>query len=374
MLSPKLFFELLLEQEIDFFAGIPDSTLKSFCAYIADHASECNHIICANEGAAVGLAIGYHLATKKVALIYMQNSGLGNAINPLLSLADREVYSIPVLMVIGWRGEPERKDEPQHKKQGRIMLAMMEAMEIPYEIMAGDPEEANNAVQKAVDYMKKNSAPFALIVREGAFDSYTLKDIQKLSFPLTREDAIKLVIDSLGYEDIVISTTGMSSREVFEYREEMNHGHDRDFLTVGGMGHASQIALGIAGQKHNRKVFCFDGDGSAIMHMGAMAINGVQKCDNLIHIVINNGAHGSVGGQPTVGFDINFREVARAVGYKTILGAETKEEINRSMDVLKKDKGPSFFEIRVNKGYRKDLGRPTMTPVENKNAFMEFVN
>lgn len=374
MLSPKLFFEILLEQEIDFFAGVPDSILKSFCAYVADHASKGNHIICANEGTAVGLAIGYHLATNKVALIYMQNSGLGNAVNPLLSLADREVYSIPVLMVIAWRGEPGRKDEPQHKKQGRVMLAMMEAMEIPYKIITGDPEAANNAVQKAVSYMKENSAPFALVVREGAFDSYTLKNMQKLSYPLTREDAIKLIVDSLGDEDIVISTTGMSSRELFEYREELNHGHGRDFLTVGGMGHASQIALGIANQKHNRKVFCFDGDGSVIMHMGAMAINGVQKCENFIHIVINNGAHGSVGGQPTVGFDINFRGVAKAVGYKTILGAETKEEINRSMDILKKRKGPSFFEIRVNKGHRKDLGRPTMSPVENKNAFMESLN
>jgi len=374
MLLPKLFFKLLLEQEIYFFAGVPDSILKSFCAYIIDHTSKDNHIICANEGAAVSLAIGYHLATKKNALVYMQNSGLGNAINPLLSLADMEIYSIPMLMVIGWRGEPGRKDEPQHIKQGRVMLAMMEAMGIPYEMLTREPETANNAVRKAVSYMRNNSAPFALIVREGTFDSYALDDVQKLSFPLTREDAVKLIIDSLGNEDIVVSTTGMTSREVFEYREELNTGHSRDFLTVGGMGHASQIALEIANQKRNRKVYCLDGDGSAIMHMGAIATNGVQKCENFIHIVINNGAYGSVGGQPTIGFEINFKGVAKAVGYKTILGAETKEEINQNMDMLKKRKGPSFLEIRVNKGYRKDLGRPTITPVENKNVFMEFLS
>jgi len=374
VLSPKLFYELLLEQDINFFVGVPDSILKSFCAYITDHTSKGNHIISANEGTAVGLAIGYHLATNKVALVYMQNSGLGNAINPLLSLADREVYSIPVLLMIAWRGEPDHKDEPQHKKQGRVMLSMIEAMEISYQIITGDPEATNCVIQKAASYMKENRAPFALIIREGTFESYTSKDTQKLSFPLTREDAIKSIIDSLGEEDIVVCTTGMSSREVFEYREELNCGHSRDFLTIGGMGHVSQIALEIAKQKHNRKVFCFDGDGSAIMHMGAMATNGAQKCENFIHIVINNGAHGSVGGQPTVGFDINFKGVAKAVGYKTILGAETKEEINQSMDVLKKRKGPSFLEIRVNKGHRTDLGRPTMTPVEIKNEFMEFLN
>lgn len=374
MLSPKLFLELLLEQGIDFFAGVPDSILKPFCAYITEHASKANHIVCANEGAAIGLAVGYHLATNKIALIYMQNSGLGNAVNPLLSVADREVYSIPVLMLIGWRGEPGHKDEPEHIKQGRIMPAMMEAMEIPYEVVTGDPDAVRNVIQKGVRYMKENSAPFALVVRSGTFDSYTLKDMEKLSFPLTREDAIRLIIDSLGDEDIVVATTGMSSREVFELREELNQGHGRDFLTVGGMGHASQIALGIAMQKHSRRVLCLDGDGSVIMHMGSMAINGVQKCENFIHIVINNGAHGSTGGQPTVGFDINFRGVAKAVGYKTVLGAETREEINQSMDVLRRNKGPSFLEICVNKGYREDLGRPTITPLENKNAFMGFLH
>lgn len=374
VLSPQLFYELLRKQQIEFFVGVPDSTLKPLCSYITDHTPSHNHIICANEGSAIGLAIGYHLSTKKVAMVYMQNSGLGNAINPLLSLADREVYSIPLLMMIGWRGEPGQKDEPQHVKQGRVMLAMMESMEIPYEILPDDLEAATAAVKKATCYMDENSAPFALIVRKGTFGSYDLIKKEMRLFSVTREDSIKLIIDALADEDIVVSTTGMISREVFEYREELKQGHGSDFLTVGGMGHVSQIALGIACIKQNRKVFCLDGDGSVIMHMGAMAINGVQKCENLIHVILNNGAHDSVGGQPTVGFEISFIEIAKAVGYKNISVAETREEIINSLIKLKACMGPSLLEIRVNQGHRKNLGRPSTTPLENKNAFIEFIN
>jgi phosphonopyruvate decarboxylase len=374
MLTSKLFYDLLQKRGINFFVGVPDSLLKSFCAYITAHNTKANHIICANEGAAVAVAVGYHLATKKIPLVYMQNSGLGNAINPLLSLADRDVFSIPVLMVIGWRGEPGYNDEPQHKKQGRITQAMLEAMEIPYEVISGDLNNAANAITQAVNYMKENSAPFALVVRKRAFDAYPPKNMKKPNFSLIREEAIELIVDSLDDEDIVISTTGMTSRELFEYREKLSHGHSRDFLTIGGMGHASQIALGIALQKQNRQVFCLDGDGSAIMHMGSMAINGVQKCKNFNHIVINNGAHDSVGGQPTVGFDISFKGVAKAVGYETIIGAETREDVKQCIDILKKRSGSSFLEIHVNKGARKNLGRPTLTPVELKNVFMEFLN
>ena len=373
MLSPKLFFEILHEQEIDFFAGVPDSTLNNFCAYVTEHISKSNHIICANEGAAIGVAIGYHLATKRIALVYMQNSGLWNAINPLLALVDREVYSIPIFMLIGWRGEPGHKDEPEHIKQGRIMTAMLEVMGIPYEIITGNKEVASSAIQKAIRYMRINNAPFALIVRQGTFSSYKRKCVGESPFSLTREDAIKLVIDSLSGDDIVVSTTGMISRELFEYREKTGQGHGRDFLAIGGMGHASQIALGISTKKSNRRVVCLDGDGAIIMHMGSLAINGIQKRDNFIHIVINNGVHGSTGGQPTVGLDIDFIKVAKAVGFKTVLRSETREEINQSMSVVRESRGASFLEIRVNTRYRNDLGRPTMTPSEIKNAFMEFL-
>jgi len=371
MIHPSEFFNCLQENGVTFFSGVPDSLLKHICAYITDNTKANQHITCANEGNSIGVAIGYHLASGKIPLVYMQNSGLGNAINPLLSLADKDVYSIPVLMMIGWRGEPGIRDEPQHKKQGTVTLALLETMEIPYEIITGDPDLASEALQKATKYMKKNKAPFALVVQKNVFEAYTLKNTKESSLPLEREDALKCILDSLGSEDIVVSTTGMISREVFELREILQDGHCRDFLTVGGMGHTSQIALGIALLQKNKKVYCLDGDGSVIMHMGCMAINGALKCPNFYHIVLNNGVHDSVGGQPTVGFDINLQEVAKATGYETVLKAITLEDLEENIMVLKSANNSTFLEISVNKGHRCDLGRPTTLPIENKVKFME---
>ena len=373
-MEPKFFFELLQRQGAEFFAGVPDSLLKDFCAYVADNVPQENHIISANEGAAIGLGVGYHLATQKIPLIYMQNSGLGNAINPLLSIADPDVYAVPLLIVIGWRGEPGVADEPQHRKQGRVMLAMLDSMEIPYEVITDDSQVAQQAVKLAFDTMKKTSAPFALVVRKGSFHDYTPKERKSSGFPLTREDAIKLIIDSIGSDPAVVSTTGMTSRELFECREALGQGHEKDFLTVGGMGHTSQIALGLALQKRDRQVFCLDGDGSVIMHMGSLAINAMCGANNFTHIVLNNGVHDSVGGQPTVGFDIDFCKIAKAVGYKTVLKAASREEILNHLGSLNESPKPAFLEIRVSQGARADLGRPTTTPQQNKKALMHFVS
>ena len=373
MLNTKDFLTLLKNNGISFFSGVPDSLLKDICAYITSSTSDNQHIMSANEGGAVALGVGYHLATGKIPLIYMQNSGLGNVVNPLLSLADREVYSIPMMLLIGWRGEPGRKDEPQHIKQGRVMLGLLESMEIPYEILGPEMDDASDAIKKAMTYFKKNSGPYALVVRKGTFEPYKLTDASKQPYTMKREDAIKLIIDQLDSNDIIVSTTGMASRELYECREEQGHGHEGDFLTVGSMGHSSQIALGIAVQSKDRQVYCLDGDGSLLMHMGAMAINGVQRCSNIHHILLNNGAHDSVGGQPTVGFDVDFQMIARGAGYQAVLKAESKEEISNCMSILKKSQGPTFLEIRVNKGSRKDLGRPTKTPIKNKEEFIGFL-
>jgi phosphonopyruvate decarboxylase len=373
MLSPEIFFKQLQKYGIDFFTGIPDSLLKSFCGYVTDHVRPRNHIIAANEGAAVGLSVGYHLATGKIPLVYMQNSGLGNSINPLMSIADQEVFSIPLMLIIGWRGEPGHKDEPQHVKQGRVMLSKLAAMEIPYEILGDSSQKSVQNIERAVKCLHKNSAPFALIVRKGVFSPYQPKHPKHLKFQLKREDAIKLVIDSLDKADVVVSTTGMASREVFEYREAKGDGHMRDFLTVGGMGHASQIALGISLQQPDRNIYCIDGDGAALMHLGSMAVNGQQKCKNFKHVLINNGAHDSVGGQPTICFDIDFTKIARAVGYKTVMSANTNKNVCQSLGELKNTQGPAFLEIQVMKGNRKDLGRPTICPRENKENFMGFL-
>lgn len=358
---------------MDFFAGVPDSLLKDVCAYIADNTPPQRNIIAANEGGAVGVAIGYHLATGKIPLVYMQNSGLGNIVNPILSLADKEVYGIPMLCLIGWRGEPGQKDEPQHVKQGRISEPLLRSMEIPVCILSGDSQEFPRQLEESYLKALKGNEPVGLLVRKGLFEPYSLKDRLETAHDMVREDAVKLIIDSLNESDIVVSTTGMTSREVYEYREELGQGHARDFLTVGGMGHASKIALGITQQIIDRNVYCLDGDGAAIMHLGALPIIGAAARKNLKHIIINNGAHDSVGGQPTVGFDIDFCSIARASGYSYAESVDNRRDLASGLKKLGQTEGTCLLEIQVNKGARKNLGRPKSSPEENKLAFMDFL-
>lgn len=373
MIDPRKFVECLQSNSVEFFTGVPDSLLKEFCACLEQVPQPGRHIISANEGGAVALALGYHLATGKVPLVYLQNSGLGNIINPLLSLADAEVYSIPLLLVIGWRGETGVHDEPQHKKQGRVMLAMLDAMEIPYSILGPEVNEAEGALSDALAYVQKHNAPFALVIKKGTFGAFTGDKRKAEVFELTREAAIQQVLEHLDERDVVVSTTGMASREVYEYRMNKGQGHERDFLTVGGMGHASQIALGVALQRPSRSVYCLDGDGAVLMHMGALPITGTLKPENFKHIVFNNGAHDSVGGQPTVGLEIEILEIAKACGYQLVVQAQTPQEVQAGLRELKRSKVPCLLEIRIRRGARKDLGRPATTPVENKSAFMAFV-
>lgn len=370
MIRPEYFIEKLRENGIDCFAGVPDSLLKNICAYITDHCDEAHNIITANEGAAVGLAAGHYLATGQPACVYMQNSGEGNIINPIASLTDPEVYNIPVLLLIGWRGRPGVHDEPQHVKQGKITTGLLNVMGINYEVLAKEEDKAEKQIAKAIKALQ-NKEVFALVIEKDTFDAYTLQNVEKNDLTMSREEAIQMVAAALGEKDVIVSTTGMISRELFEYRTAMNEGHERDFLTVGSMGHASQIALGIAMAKQDRKVWCFDGDGASIMHMGSMAIVASKAPKNYIHVVFNNGAHDSVGGQPTVGLKIDLPAVAKAVGYKSVYSVSTKEELLNQLTDF--DEAPMFMEIRVKKGNRKDLGRPTTTPIQNKEALMEFL-
>ena len=370
MIRPEYFIEKLRENGIDCFAGVPDSLLKNICAYITDHCDEAHNIITANEGAAVGLAAGHYLATGQPACVYMQNSGEGNIINPIASLTDPEVYNIPVLLLIGWRGRPGVHDEPQHVKQGKVTTGLLNVMGINYEVLAKEEDKAEKQIAKAIKALQ-NKEVFALVIEKDTFDAYTLQNVEKNDLTMSREEAIQMVAAALGEKDVIVSTTGMISRELFEYRTAMNEGHERDFLTVGSMGHASQIALGIAMAKQDRKVWCFDGDGASIMHMGSMAIVASKAPKNYIHVVFNNGAHDSVGGQPTVGLKIDLPAVAKAVGYKSVYSVSTKEELLNQLTDF--DEAPMFLEIRVKKGNRKDLGRPTTTPIQNKEALMEFL-
>ncbi len=375
MIRSEHFLEILRREGIDFFSGVPDSLLKQVCACITEKIDASKNIIAANEGAAIGLAAGYHLATNKIPLVYMQNSGLGNATNPLLSLADPDVYQIPMLLMIGWRGEPGVKDEPQHVKQGKIQIDMLRTMDVPYEIICNETVELEKVVSRLITKAKEESRPVALVVKKGTFAPFDApqKNIDQ-KIDLIREEAITSIVERMGAKDIVVSTTGKTSRELFEVRAKNKMGHDKDFLTVGSMGHCSQIALGVAMQQPTRNVYCFDGDGAVIMHMGSLAIIGSIAPENFKHVVFNNGAHDSVGGQPTVGFCINLPMIATASGYKAAKRVKNQHELNAGLDWLAKTKGPAMLEIWVKKGARKDLGRPTRTPVENKKDFMNNLN
>ncbi len=373
MIRPEFFVNTLKEYGIDFYAGVPDSLLKNICAYITDNLPANQNIIAANEGGAMGIAAGYHLATGNVPVVYMQNSGEGNIINPLASLTDKEVYNIPVLLVIGWRGRPGVHDEPQHVKQGKVTTGLLNVMGINYVVLSKDEDAAAKQINTAVNYMKTTNECYALVVEKDTFDTYKLQSEEKNDYPMIREEAIRKVAGSIEDNACIVSTTGMISRELFEYRTAMNEGHERDFLTVGSMGHASQIALGVALQKPNRRVYCFDGDGASIMHMGNMAISASMKCNNYVHVVFNNGAHDSVGGQPTVGLKIDLPAIAKAVGYKSVFSVNSMDKLSETLAELRNIEGPVFLQICVKKGNRKDLGRPTTTPVQNKEALMRFL-
>ena len=373
MIRPEFLIERLRENGIDCFAGVPDSLLKNMCAYITDHCDAAHNIIAANEGAAVGLAAGHYLATGRPACVYMQNSGEGNIINPLASLTDQEVYNIPVLLLIGWRGRPGVHDEPQHVKQGKVTTGILNVMGINYEVLAKEEEKAKKQIAKAVKALQ-NKEVFALVIEKDTFEDYMLQNVEVNDLNMSREEAIQTVAAALGEKDCIVSTTGMISRELFEYRTAMNQGHERDFLTVGSMGHASQIALGIALARPERRVWCFDGDGAAIMHMGSMAIVANKAPKNYVHVVFNNGAHDSVGGQPTVGLKIDLTAVAKAVGYQAVFSIDKMAGLDAILSEVKNIEGPTLVEIKVKKGNRKDLGRPTTTPIQNKDALMDFLS
>jgi len=371
MIEPGFLYDLLAEYQTSFYAGVPDSLLKSFCAYITDTAHPDNHIISANEGSAIGLATGYHLATGKIPLVYMQNSGIGNSVNPLLSLVDPDVYSIPMVLMIGWRGEPSVHDEPQHVKQGKVTCSLLDTMGLPYTLVSHDENTLRAQIESCYSYVKKNNAPYALVVRKDIFAPYTLKNNVINQTPLTRESAIEQILLSSTPGAIFVATTGMASRELYELREKYGMTHENDFLTVGSMGHASQIALAIAMQKKNKNIICIDGDGAFLMHMGGLATIGTRHPSNFLHIVINNGAHDSVGGQPTVALDIDIPAIALACGYEKVFSVHTADELVRVLG--NKVEGPTLVHVIATKGSRKDLGRPKESPAENKAAFMQCI-
>lgn len=366
MISSAAFCDFLAKHDVSQFYGVPDSLLKSLCAYIDNTFATQQHVITANEGNAMAMAAGYYLGSGQPAVVYMQNSGLGNIVNPMTSLCDPQVYSIPMLLVIGWRGEPGVKDEPQHVKQGEITPEQLSLLDIPYEVI--DQHADIGSLAPLLSLMTEQSRPVAVVVKKGSFA--TVKAAPRPNaFSLKREAALSALLDVLAPQTLVVSTTGKTSREVFELRKAKGHANS-DFLTVGGMGHTASIALGVAMSQPNRQVIAIDGDGSVLMHMGALAVIGSVAPKNFIHVVLNNQSHESVGGQPTVMGNVDLQAISRACGYQHYLCATAVADIEKALVSLNSQTGPALLEIKIAQGARDDLGRPTSSPQENKHAFM----
>ncbi len=358
----------------DFYTGVPDSQLKALCNHLMNKygIDSKHHVIAANEGNCTALAAGYYMATGKVPVVYMQNSGEGNVINPIASLLSDKVYAIPVVFVIGWRGEPGTKDEPQHIYQGEITVKLMEDMDVATFVVGKDTteEELINKMNEFREILSSGKS-VSFIIRKGA-----LTDAPKVEYKnrntMVREEIIEHIVNASG-DDPIVSTTGKASRELFEIREANGQSHKYDFLTVGSMGHTSSIALGIALNKTNQRVWCIDGDGAVLMHMGAMALIGANQPSNLIHIVINNGAHETVGGMPTVAGELDIVAIAKACGYPYSVSVDSFEELDSELIKVKSINELSLIEVKCSIGAREDLGRPTTTPIENKIAFVEYL-
>ena len=358
----------------DFYTGVPDSQLKALCDYLMNTygIDKHHHVIAANEGNCTALAAGYHLATGKVPVVYMQNSGEGNIINPVASLLNDKVYAIPMVFIIGWRGEPGVHDEPQHIYQGEVTVKLMEDMDVKTFAIGKDTTD-DEVVEVMNDFREllAKGKDVAFVIRKGALE-YGEKVTYSNNNTMVREDIIRHIAAVSG-EDPIVSTTGKASRELFEIREANGQSHKYDFLTVGSMGHSSSIALGVAFNKPDRKIWCVDGDGAALMHLGAMAVVGANKPENMVHIVINNGAHETVGGMPTVATAMDIVAVAKACGYPNAVCVDSFEALDKELEAAKNRNELSLIEIKCSIGARADLGRPTTTALENKQNFMNYL-
>ena len=358
----------------DFYTGVPDSQLKALCNYLmAEYGIDPkHHIIAANEGNCTALAAGYHLATGKTPVVYMQNSGEGNIINPVASLMNDKVYAIPCVFIVGWRGEPGVHDEPQHIYQGEVTLKLLDDMDIAHFVISKETTEGELA-EKMQEFRRILTVgkQVAFVIRKGALE-FDGKVKYENSNTMTREDIIRYIVEHTG-DDPIVSTTGKASRELFEIREARGEGHEKDFLTVGSMGHASSIALGIAVQKTNKKIWIIDGDGAALMHMGAMAVIGANAPKNIVHIVINNGAHETVGGMPTVASKIDLVAIAKGCGYPNAVSVDNFGDLDVELETAKRRNELSLIEIKCSIGARDNLGRPTTTAQQNKQSFIQHL-
>ena len=356
MLNQERVFKALADNGVTYFTGVPDSYLNGFCNYALAHCGERN-VIAANEGNAVGIASGHYFASREIPLVYMQNSGEGNAVNPLASLVDKAVYAVPMLLLIGWRGQGgSEPNHPQHKLQGEITPGLLELMHIPYTVLTDSDEEFVITVENAVKYCNETRQPYGLIAPKGVMADPDKPNNVDSTYPMSREEAIEVILDHMPGDTIYSATTGRATRELFFLREKRNETKAHDFLNVGSMGHASSVALGIALEKPDRYVVALDGDSAAMMHMGAMTMVSKVKAPHFMHVVLNNGAHESVGGQPSAGHLVDFTKIADACGYATVGHPVTTEnELIDAIGQLKDCGKASFIDCRIHKGLSRKL-------------------
>jgi phosphonopyruvate decarboxylase len=370
MINQEKFVKALNYNGVEFFCGVPDSYLNAFCTYLTEHVSSTKNIIAANEGTAVAMAAGYYFATGTVPLVYMQNSGMGNALNPIVSLVDKHVYSVPMVLLIGWRGEPLTNDHVQHKTQGEITTKLLDMLSIPYKIVKNDDKLIEETVAWAVKTSLSTGVPTALIAPKGVFAESKKKPPLDDSYPMSREDAMKVVLDNTPKDTLFVATTGRATRELYFLRDERGETHDNDILNVGSMGHASSIAMGLALANKDKLVVCLDGDSAAVMHLGALTMVSKYRLSNLVHIILNNGAHESVGGQPSVGHIIDFANIAKSCGYraKTV---ETEKSLTEALEEFTDGKAASLINVKIRQGMR-----PVLPPLEidHNKLISDFMN
>ncbi len=371
MMTPSTVIELLLKHHYEFISGVPDSIFKHLLLDVGEE-KRFQHVITNNEGEACALAAGYHLATGKVPVVYMQNSGLGNSINPLTSLLDDNIYSIPTLMLIAWRGLPGRKDEPQHVRMGEVLPGMLSLMDVGYSIADGKLETMEYIFQQAKLYFEKYKKPYAILFPKDVIQAEAkqyLNGHATIDSDIVREDLLELIVKNSGPNDLFVTTTGKTSRELYEIRERFQQSHAKDFLTVGSMGCASTIALGIAMQRPDKRVILIDGDGACLMRLEALATIGHVQPKNLIHIVVDNQAYESTGSQPTLSANVDFATIAKACAYQASKETNNIDEFLTAFQAI--TDGPIMLVVKTTSASRADLGRPKSTPLENKQAFMQ---
>ena len=364
-MKPGIFVTTLEDAGFSPFMGIPCSVLKPLLDYIADGNCSTRNYLCSSEGDAMGLAAGFSLSGK-LPVVYMQNDGYGNAINPLSSLL--LLYKLPVLLLISWRGEPGAKDAPQHAVMGSVILSLLDTFEIPYIVLDNEERNLKDSVTRAKNHCMAESKPFAFVIRKGYFDRYNASISQSNTMLNRRLEYIRLLSAKLQPNDVLLGTTGFAGREMYQIVT-----HKGKFYMMGSMGCLASLGLAIALEQPDKRIILLDGDGAILMKMGALATVGYHRPSNLIHICFDNRSYESTGGQPTLSTTVDLRAVAKACGYTTVHNIKTTGEFEAMWNNEAKYPKPHFLHIEINPGTEEELARPSISPEEMRDCFRAFL-